>query len=202
MAPSLPSKIIGVGTNYLDRIELLGIKPEYPSLFLKTPNTVIGPFENILLPEGEEKIMFEGELAIVIGKKAKNIKEEEAKDYIFGYTCCNDLTNVRMLEAEKRWLEAKACDTFLPLDPFIETDLTPDNLDLKSYVNGKLYQDSNTRFLYFKPFYLVSYISKILTLLPGDIITTGSPLGNEALYSGDKVTIEIENIGILENTVK
>ena len=203
LPPCIPTKAVCVGLNYKDHIEEMNDKiPQEPTLFLKPATAVIGNEGQIILPEMSERVDYEGELAIVIGKKAKDIKEEDAKDYIFGYTIANDVTARDLQAKDGQWTRAKSFDTFLPIGPWIVTDLDPSSLDITTYVNGEIKQKSNTKNLIFNVFKLVSFISHIMTLNPGDIILTGTPSGIGPLKHGDTVTVEIEGIGKLTNRVK
>jgi len=203
LPPCIPTKAVCVGLNYKDHIEEMNDKiPQEPTLFLKPATAVIGNGDQIILPEMSERVDYEGELAIVIGKKAKDIKEEDAKDYIFGYTIANDVTARDLQAKDGQWTRAKSFDTFLPIGPWIVTDLDPSSLDITTYVNGEIKQKSNTKNLIFNVFKLVSFISHIMTLNPGDIILTGTPSGIGPLKHGDTVTVEIEGIGKLTNRVK
>jgi len=203
LPPVEPTKIIGVGLNYRDHAEEVGLEvPSEPLIFLKPSTSVIGPEEPIIIPPSSQRVDYEGELAIVISKRAKGISLEEAHKYILGYTCFNDVTARDIQLREKQWTRAKGYDTFAPLGPWIETEIDPMNLNLETLVNGERRQLSNTRNLIFNPFELVSFISHIMTLLPGDIIATGTPSGIGPLKEGDIVEVRIEGIGTLRNPVK
>lgn len=203
LPPCIPSKAICVGLNYKDHIEEMGDKiPEEPTLFIKPSTAVIGPDDYIILPEMSRRVDYEGELAVVIGRKAKNVSIEEAKNYILGYTIANDVTARDLQAKDGQWTRAKSFDTFLPIGPWIVTDLDPTSLNITTYVNGEVKQKSNTRHLIFNVPTLVSFISHIMTLNPGDVILTGTPSGVGPLKPGDVVTIEIEGIGRLTNRVK
>lgn len=197
------TKAVCVGLNYRDHIiEFNHPIPESPVLFIKPSNTAIGIHENIIKPQLCERLDYEAELAIVIGSKTHNIEEKDAHKYILGYTCANDVT-ARDLQPQKgQWTLAKSFDTFCPFGPFIETEINPTNLNIKSILNGKVMQESNTSNLIFNPFYLVSYISKIMTLYPGDIILTGTPSGVSHMKDLSTISIKIEGIGTLTNTVE
>ncbi len=202
LAPVEPSKIVLVGLNYKDHAQELGMQiPQEPILFLKPPSAVIGPEENIVYPPGVNRLDYEAELAVVIKKKCKNIREEEANDFILGYTCLNDVTARDLQKKDGQWTRAKSFDTFCPIGPWIETEIDPCNSKIRSYVNGKLRQDSTTANFIFSVPFLVSFISKIMTLLPGDVISTGTPSGVGEMNPGDIVEIEIEGIGVLKNKV-
>jgi len=203
LLPPCPStKLVCLGLNYHFHAEELEAPiPELPLLFLKPPSAIIGPEDNIVLPHLAERIDYECELAIVIGKTAKNVPEESFAEYILGYTCFNDVTD-RMAQAKDgQWTRAKGFDTFAPLGPWIDTEVSPFNLKIETYVNAELRQSGNTGDLIFGVPKLVSFISGIMTLLPGDIIATGTPSGVGPLTAGDTVEIKIENIGTLRNHV-
>ena len=199
---SMPTKIVAVGLNYKDHaMEMDKPLPEEPLIFLKPSSSVIAHKEKIIKPEISKRVDYEGELAVVIGRKCKNVEVEEAKEYILGYTCFNDVTARDLQQKDIQYTRAKSFDTFAPVGPRIENDVDPTNLELKTYVNDRVVQHSNTSNMKFNVFFLVSYISKIMTLMPGDIIATGTPAGVGPLMSGDIVKVEIEGIGILENEV-
>lgn len=200
LPPVVPSKAVCIGLNYHDHIEETNSKvPDRPVVFIKPSTAVIGHMDDIKYPELSKRVDYEGELAVVIGKKAKDINVNEAKEYIFGYTCGNDVTARDLQPADGQWTVSKSFDTFLPLGPWIETELDPLNLEIRTFLNDELKQSSNTRHLIFDPYTLVSYISQIMTLLHGDIILTGTPSGIGPMKKGDKVVVEIENIGSLIN---
>ncbi len=203
LPPSLPSKIICVGLNYHDHAKELGMPlPEKPLLFLKPPSAVIGNLGNIVYPEKTKHLDYEAELAVVIGKRCKNVPEKDAESVIMGYTCFNDVTARDLQKKDVQWTRAKGFDTFAPVGPYI-TDPVLDVSDLRivTRVNGKLRQDSSTSNLIFGIPQLIEFISGIMTLEPGDIIATGTPPGIGELVIGDEVEIEIENVGILKNNV-
>ncbi|WP_434631861.1 fumarylacetoacetate hydrolase family protein [Thermoanaerobacterium thermosaccharolyticum] len=203
LSPYQITKAVCVGLNYGDHIEEMGDKrPDEPTLFIKPATAVIGPDDYIIKPKMSERVDYEGELAVVIKKTAKNISEDEALNYVLGYTIGNDVTARDLQSKDGQWTRAKSFDTFLPLGPWIETELDPSNLEIKTYVNGVLKQHSNTKHLIFSVPKLVSFISHVMTLNPGDVILTGTPSGVGPLNSGDVVTIEIEGIGKLINKVK
>ncbi len=209
-----PSKIIGVGLNYLDHIqESKGEIPERPLIFAKFPNTLAAHKETITWnPELTKKVDFEAELAVVMGKTACNCFEEEAEKAVFGYTCANDVSARDLQFSDKQWVRGKTLDSFCPLGPWIVTpDVIDDLYDLgmKSILNGQVMQDSNTRHMLFKVPQLVSFLSRSFTLAPGDVILTGTPHGVGAfrqpsvyMNDGDEIVIEIEKIGRLINTCK
>ncbi|MDI3311879.1 MAG: fumarylacetoacetate hydrolase family protein, partial [Thermoanaerobacterium sp.] len=177
-------------------------RPDEPTLFIKPATAAIGHDDYIVIPKMSERVDYEGELAVVIKKTAKDVSEDEALDYVLGYTIANDVTARDLQSKDGQWTRAKSFDTFLPIGPWIETDLDPSNLEIKTYVNGVLKQHSNTKHLIFSVPKLVSFISHVMTLNPGDVILTGTPSGVGPIKSGDIVTIEIEGIGKLINKVK
>lgn len=203
LSPVEPSKVLCIGLNYIDHAQEFGKPiPLEPLLFLKPPTSVIGPQAEINYPPQTANLHYEAELAIVIGKKAKNVKKEDASAYILGYTAANDVTARDLQQKDGQWSRAKGFDTFCPLGPWIETALKdPDNLDIKLTLNGETRQQSNTSMLVFKCAELVEYLSGIMTLLPGDVILTGTPGGIGAMEPGDRVEVHIEGIGSLVNTV-
>ncbi len=197
---SLPTKIIAIGLNYKDHaMEMDKPLPEEPLIFMKPNTAIIGHKENIILPSISKRVDYEGELAVVIGKKCKNVSIEDASQYILGYTCFNDVTARDLQAKDVQYTRAKSFDTFAPVGPWMENDVDPKNLEIKTYLNDRVVQHSNTSNMVFDVFYLISYISKIMTLMPGDIIATGTPAGVGPMVDGDIVKIEIEGIGILEN---
>ena len=203
LAPCVPSKAVCVGLNYRDHAEEMNIPlPEVPVLFLKPSTALANPGDELELPAISNHLDYECELAVVIGRTAKNVPLDQATDYIFGYTCGNDVTARDLQTPTNQWTSAKGFDKALPLGPCIVTDIDAGNLEISTIVNGQMKQHSNTRNLIFKPLQLVSYISSIMTLLPGDVIMTGTPSGISRLDSGDTVTISIEGIGELTNPVK
>lgn len=200
LSPCEPTKIVCVGTNYREVVMKKGESlPEEPVIFLKPSTSVIGPEGKIVIPEGANEVNFEAELAVLIKKKAKDISHEEATEYILGYTCGNDITAKDFMEKGKPWTKAKCFDTFMPIGPCITAGIDGKNLGIKMYHNGNLVQDSNTSDMIFNVPQLISYISKIMTLNPGDVISTGTPPGKGVLKPGDVVEVEIENIGKLRN---
>lgn len=197
------SKAVCVGLNYRDHaIEFNLPIPQSPILFIKPSTTALEINGNILKPLSCERIDYEAELAIVIGLKAHNIEEKDAQKYILGYTCANDVTARDLQQKNGQWTIAKSFDTFCPFGPFIETKVDPNNIEITSTLNGITKQKSNTSNLIFNPFYLVSYISKIMTLNPGDIILTGTPSGISHMKEQSEIIVELEGIGKLTNTVK
>lgn len=203
LSPTLPSKIAAVGLNYKSHAaELIMEVPDEPLIFLKAQSAVIGDGEYIELPPSSKRVDYEGELAIVIGRKARNVSREEAKHYILGYSCFNDVTARDLQRKDIQFTRGKSFDTFAPYGPCIETDIDPSNLDIETQVNGKQFQKCNTSDSIFGVEELVSFISGVMTLYPGDIIPTGTPSGVGPLHDGDKVEVSIEGIGTLTNYVK
>ncbi len=204
-----PSKIVAVGRSYRAHAEEMGSSvPKEPVLFLKPPSAIVGPDSTIILPPQSRRVEHEVELAVIIGKKAKNIDIDGAMDYVFGYTILLDIT-ARDLQAEAKkrglpWSVSKGFDTFAPVGPRIvpKNDMEPSSLHIWLKVNGELRQDGNTKDMIFSVPFLVSYISKIMTLEPGDIIATGTPAGVGPLENGDTVEAGIDGIGILKERVK
>ena len=202
LAPCEPSKVVGIGLNYRDHAEEVGLElPEAPMLFLMPDTAVIGPGRTIRLPEMSEWVDYEGELGIVIGRPAFRIKQEEAADYILGYTCVNDVTARDLQIKDVQFTRSKGFDTFAPMGPWIVTDIDPASLDIETYVNGNRKQSSNTRQLVFDPLHLVHFVSWVMTLYQGDVIASGTPAGIGPLSAGDRVEIRIQGIGSLVNEV-
>lgn len=203
LSPCQPTKVVCVGLNYLDHAKEMNEElPKAPLLFLKPPTTVIGNEDDIVAPPNTGRLDYEGELAIVIGKKAKNIPPEEAKDYIFGYTCANDFTAREIQLGDKQWTRGKSFDTFCPLGPGIVKEINKSNAKIQLMVNGEVRQSSNINMFIFGVDEVVSYISQCMTLQPGDVILTGTPHGVGPVNSGDVMTVKIEGIGTLTNTLK
>jgi 2-keto-4-pentenoate hydratase/2-oxohepta-3-ene-1,7-dioic acid hydratase in catechol pathway len=204
VAPVAPSKIICVGRNYKDHAAEMGNSvPEEPLLFLKAPSSIIGDGETILLPPESSDVQHEGELGIVIGRTAHNIGDDEnALSYVLGYTCVNDVTARDLQKKDVQFTRAKSFDTFCPVGPFIVTDIRPEDLEVTTRVNGKIRQQGRTSAMAFPVAHLIRYISRIMTLLPGDLISTGTPAGVSTLQSGDDVAVEVGGVGILRNKVR
>lgn len=202
LAPADPSKIILVGLNYKDHARELRMPvAKEPVIFLKPPTSLLAHREKIVFPRKCTRLDYEAELALVIKKKAKNIPPGEIKRYILGFSCLNDVTERNLQKIDGQWTRAKSFDTFCPLGPWLETEIDYSNLGIKSYLNGQLRQNSSTREFIFPVETLVSFISRIMTLLPGDVISTGTPSGVGAMKPGDTIKIEIEKIGSLINPV-
>jgi 2-keto-4-pentenoate hydratase/2-oxohepta-3-ene-1,7-dioic acid hydratase in catechol pathway len=197
-----PTKIIAVGLNYLDHAKELKMDiPDHPLIFMKPSTSVIGSGDTIILPPQTKELNYEGELAVVIKDTTRNVSKDEAPRFIAGYTCANDVTARDLQRIDGQWTRAKSFDTFCPLGPRIVSDIDPKHLSIITRVNGVVKQKSNTINMIFSVFELVSFISEIMTLLPGDVIITGTPPGVGALEAGDVVEVEIEGIGVLKNTV-
>jgi len=202
LPPCMPSKIIALGLNYFDHAEELKMKiPEEPLIFLKPPSATIGHKDKIMYPKMSKHLDYEAELGVIIKNKIKNIDPKEVYKNILGYTCFNDVTARDLQKKDGQWIRAKSFDTFAPIGPFIVTDLDPNNLKIQLRKNGQIRQYSSTNNMIFKVEKIVSFISQIMTLNPGDIIVTGTPSGVGELKIKDEVEVEIEGIGILKNTV-
>lgn len=200
-APACPSKIVCVGLNYTEHARELKMPiPVEPVLFLKPPSAVIGPDGEIMIPPSSSRVDFEGELGVVIGKRCKAVSADEAEKYILGYTCFNDVTARDLQQKDGQWTRAKGFDTFAPLGPWIGR-IDPTDAEIQTRVNGEIKQKSNTTDLIFGIPRLVEFISGVMTLLPGDVIATGTPPGVGPLQEGDIVEVQIEGIGVLRNTV-
>jgi 2-keto-4-pentenoate hydratase/2-oxohepta-3-ene-1,7-dioic acid hydratase in catechol pathway len=203
LAPVRPSKIVGVGRNYADHAKELGNEvPSDPLLFLKPPSSIIGPEEEIVRPEASQRVDFEGELVVVIGEPAKNVAEADWRKYVYGFTCGNDVTARDLQKKDGQFTRGKGFDSFCPLGPWIVTDLDVANLGVQTRVNGDVKQDGRTSDMIFSVPFLVSYISHIMTLEPGDVILTGTPAGVGPLQPGDRVEVAVEEIGTLSNPVR
>ncbi|AEH45555.1 5-carboxymethyl-2-hydroxymuconateDelta-isomerase [Thermodesulfatator indicus DSM 15286] len=202
LPPVTPSKIIALGLNYRDHARELNLPlPEEPLIFMKPPSAVIGPEENILLPPESKRVDYEAELAVVIGKKARRISPEEAMKVILGFTCFNDVTARDLQQKDAQWTRAKSFDTFAPIGPWVETELDLEKVRVRAYLNGELRQDSSLKELVFPVPQVVSFVSQIMTLYPGDVIATGTPPGIGPLSPGDVIDIEITGVGKLKNYV-
>jgi len=199
---SNPSKIICIGLNYKDHAEELDMElPDEPKIFLKPPSSVIACGEDIVYPSMSNEVDYEGELAIVISKTGKNIDSSHANEYIGGYTIINDVTARDLQRKDEQWTRAKSFDTFAPIGPFIETEMNPKNQNITLTLNGEIKQKSNTKNMVFSSNDLIEFISKIMTLNPGDIIATGTPPDVGQMKKGDIVEIAIGDIGVLKNRI-
>jgi 2-keto-4-pentenoate hydratase/2-oxohepta-3-ene-1,7-dioic acid hydratase in catechol pathway len=202
LAPCEPSKVVAVGLNYRDHANELGFPiPDNPIIFLKPPTSVIGPGAAIRLPSMSSRVDYEAELGIVIKRQVSCISEREANDCILGFTCANDVTARDLQKIDNQWTRAKGFDTFCPIGPWIKTDLNPADTAVECFVNNERKQSSRTSQLIFPISTLVSFISQVMTLLPGDLIITGTPAGIGPLKAGDEVEVRIEGIGSLKNPV-
>ena len=205
LAPVEPSKIIAIGLNYKSH---LGNKkmPTVPEPFFKTPSSLIGPEDQIIIPKEalDEKVTVqpEAEMVVVIGKTCKNASAEEALNYVLGFTCGNDVSARDWQKNDLQWWRAKSCDTFTSIGPIIETNLNHDSMNLKGYVNGKVTQEQTTSDLIHNVPKIIEFVSKFMTLLPGDVIMTGTPGDPPDIHPGDTTVVEIENLGTLTNFVK
>ena len=200
LAPLIPNSIIGIGANYVtNESELPDEIPEIPVFFFKPNSSVLGPGEEIVIPQGIDQVKFESELAVVIGKEARNIPESEVLDYVFGYTVGNDVTAPQFFHQDGHWTIGKSFDTFTPLGPVIETDLDPFELSVEARLNEEEKQNSATKLMIVPIREMLSYLTKVMTLKPGDVILTGSPAGAELVGAGDIIACTIKEIGTLEN---
>jgi len=203
LVPVVPSKIIAVGLNYADHARETGkALPGEPLFWFKATTSLIPDGGGIEIPFPEHRTDYEAELAIVIGRKVRNVTPTQAARYIFGYTAAEDITDRTIQNSESQWARCKSFDTFTPLGPFVETTMDPGELSIQLFQNGRLRQNSNTSQLIFKPAELVSFISTNLTLLPGDVILTGTPSGIGPLRSGDRLEVRIQGLTPLINVVK
>ena len=202
LAPCSPSKVVALGVNYRSHGEEMSHRiPNEPLIFIKPSTSVIGPEDNILYPESSKRVDYEGELGVVIKTITRHVSREEAPDYILGYTCVNDVTARDIQAIDKQWTRSKSFDTFCPIGPSIETELDPDNAELETLLNGQIRQKTSTSDLIFSVYELVSFISGVMTLLPGDVIATGTTSGVGPMLPGDTVEVKIEGIGTLRNYV-
>lgn len=203
LAPLAPRHVIGIGANYVGKTnDLPNELPDIPVFFYKPSSSVIGIGKSIVIPNKIEEIKFESELAVVIGKRASNISEGAVTDYIFGYTVANDVTAPQFFHEAGHWMVGKSFDTFTPLGPYIETELDPDKVKVEAYLNGVKKQNSATTLMIFSMRKMIAYLSSVMTLEPGDVILTGSPLGAEMMKDGNEIVCKIAEIGELRNPVK
>jgi len=203
LPPCTPQKIICVGLNYADHADesTLAKIPEEPLLFFKPLSSLIGHLDNIIRPAWVDRIDYEGEIAAVIGRKMRYVSVDEASAGIFGYTCVNDVTARNIQKKDNQWTRAKGFDTFCPVGPYIVKGIDASALDIQTRLNGEVVQKSNTRLMMKSPAEVISFISKAMTLFPGDIISTGTPKGIGPVKAGDIVEVDIQGIGTLENSV-
>jgi 2-keto-4-pentenoate hydratase/2-oxohepta-3-ene-1,7-dioic acid hydratase in catechol pathway len=203
LPPANPSKLIGVGLNYVDHARETGHPvPEVPFIFLKAPSAIIGHEDAIVIPFPDHEVHYEAELTVIMKRRAKDVAPEEALQYVLGYTCGNDVSDRTIQRVDGAPPRGKSLDTFAPLGPFIVTDLDPWNLKIECLVNGKVCQSSNTSQFVFSVPVLVSFLSRMMTLLPGDAVMTGTPSGVGPIHPGDVVEVRIEGIGTLRNPVR
>ena len=197
-----PSKIVAVGRNYAEHAKELGNDaPSEPVIFMKPPTSILAPGGTIIRPAISQRVDYEGELAIVIGRETKNVPTSRWRDFVQGFTCANDVTARDLQKKDVQFTRAKSFDTFCPLGPHVESDLDPSRLRIQTRVNGAIKQDGNTEQMIFKCDAIIEFITQVMTLLPGDVILTGTPAGVGPLNAGDTVEVEIEGIGILRNVV-
>ena len=202
LSPVIPTKIVCVGINYREHAKEMGHQLHAePVIFLKPPTSVNGPHGEIRIPEGMDTVDYEGELAVVIGRRTHRVTPEAAQSHILGYLCANDVTARSLQKIDGQWTRAKGFDTFCPVGPWVETDIDPLDLKLETYLNGELKQSARTSDMIRNPFELVSFVSGVMTLLPGDIVLTGTPSGIGPMHRGDVVEVRIEGIGSLINSV-
>jgi 2-keto-4-pentenoate hydratase/2-oxohepta-3-ene-1,7-dioic acid hydratase in catechol pathway len=202
LAPIIPSKVVAVARNYPEHAAEMGNPlPESPMLFFKPATSVIGPGDPIPLPTGTDRVDHEAELGVVIGRLCRRVSEADASKYVLGYTCANDVTARDWQKADGQWARAKGSDGFCPLGPWVETELDPSDLAVASRVNGQARQSGRTSDMALAPAALVAYVSRTITLLPGDVVLTGTPPGVGPMEPGDRVEIEVEGIGVLDNPV-
>jgi 2-keto-4-pentenoate hydratase/2-oxohepta-3-ene-1,7-dioic acid hydratase in catechol pathway len=203
LVPVVPTKVIAVGLNYADHARETGRElPKEPLFWFKATTSLLADGGKIEIPFPKHRTDFEAELAIVIGRKIRNVSPTQASRYIFGYTAAQDISDRTIQKAESQWARCKSFDTFTPLGPYVETKIDPGELNIQQFQNGQLRQNSNTRQMIFKPADIVSFISTNLTLLPGDVILTGTPSGIGPIQSGDKLEVRIQGLAPLVNAVK
>jgi 2-keto-4-pentenoate hydratase/2-oxohepta-3-ene-1,7-dioic acid hydratase in catechol pathway len=203
LAPVEPSKIVCLGRNYAAHAKELGNEvPQEPLLFLKPPSSIVGPEEPIVLTKYSKHVEHECELALVIGKKCSQLSDsEDPLSYVLGYTCLNDVSARDLQKSDGQWIRAKGFDSFCPIGPHIETELDPSDVLIETRVNGVVRQSASTSLIIFSPPSLVRWISRMMTLLPGDVIATGTPAGVAPIVAGDVVEVSVAGIGVLRNPV-
>ena len=203
LSPSAPSKVVAVGVNYAEHAEEMSENTtESPLLFLKPGTSVIAHGDAIVYPKQSKRVDYEAELAVVIKKRCKNVSKEAAMDYVLGFTCLNDVTARDLQALDKQWTRAKGFDTFCPIGPWIETDFDWRDANIRLLLNGEVKQSSTTARMIHKCDALISFISEVMTLEPGDVIATGTPSGIGPMDRGDVVEVSIEGLGVLRNTVR
>ena len=202
LPPVMPTKIVCVGRNYADHAKELGNEvPTEPLLFFKPPSTLLAPGGTIVRPAVSQRVEHEGELAIVIGRTAKDVRAKDWRDYVRGFSCANDVTARDLQKKDVQFTRGKGFDTFCPIGPCIEDDLDVSDVRVTTRVNGETRQDARTSVLIFPPAVLLEYITAIMTLMPGDVVLTGTPAGVGPLQAGETVEVEVEGIGVLTNVV-
>jgi 2-keto-4-pentenoate hydratase/2-oxohepta-3-ene-1,7-dioic acid hydratase in catechol pathway len=202
LAPTIPSKIVCIGKNFADHAAEIGEEvTEEPLIFFKPSSAIVGHGDAIVIPPQSKQVELEAELSLVIGKLAKNVSEEKALDYLWGVTIANDVTARDLQLGDGQWARSKGFDTFCPLGPWVETEFVPDGQVIESRINGEVRQNVAISEMVHKIPFIISYVSKNMTLLPGDIILTGSPAGISVIKAGDIIECEVEGIGILSNPV-
>lgn len=204
LTPLEPGKVVAIGLNYVAHVTEMDKTrelPEFPVMFMKPNSALIGPGENIRLANPDNPTHYEAELCVVIGKTATDVEQADALEYVFGYTCGNDVSDRTVQYARGQWIQGKGYDSYCPLGPCIETDLDVSNVRVQSRLNGEIRQNETTDKLIFDIPYLISYVSKVMTLNPGDVIMTGTPHGVGPMKAGDTIEVEVEGIGVLSNPV-
>lgn len=202
LAPVIPSKVVAVARNYPEHAAELGNPiPDSPMVFFKPATSVIGSGDPIPIPDGTERVDHEAELAVVIGRLCRRVAEADALRFVLGYTCANDITARDWQKTDGQWARAKGSDGFCPLGPWVETEVDPSDLAVTSRVNGEDRQSGRTSDMVFSPAALIAFVSRTITLLPGDVLLTGTPPGVGPIRPGDRVEVEVEGIGVLENGV-
>ena len=202
LAPAHPTKVVCVGRNYRAHAKELGNEvPKEPLLFIKPSTSVVGPMQEIRIPEASKEVHHEAELAAVIGRTLTRASAVEAREAIFGWTCLNDVSARDIQRAEQHFTRAKSYDTFCPVGPFVETNLDPMDQVVICRVNGEQRQRGSTRDMVVDPYALVAFISQVMTLLPGDLVSTGTPEGVGPIRRGDWVEVEVTGVGVLKNPV-
>ena len=204
LCPVEPTKIICVGLNYhmhVEHSQSATVAPENPVLFMKPPSSLLEPGGEIIYPDGIDRVDYEAELAVVIGRRGHKIPEEKADDYIFGYTCLNDVTARKVQKADGQWTRGKGFDTFCPVGPHVVRGIDVSDVSVEAYLNGERKQYGRTSDMIFSIPFLVNFISSVMTLMPGDVISTGTPQGIDPMQKGDRIEVRVEYIGSLVNTI-
>lgn len=202
LAPAKPQKIVCVGRNYAEHAAELGNEvPTEPLIFLKPPSSLIGPNENVIYPAISERVDHEGELALIIGQRCRNLREEDAMDVIFGYTVANDVTARDLQRSDKQWTRGKGFDTFCPVGPWIDTTFNPANRTVRCLVNDEVRQDGNTGLMIYSIPTILAFVTRFMTLEPGDLLLTGTPAGVGPVQPGDVMMVDVSGLGTLSNPV-